>query len=170
MEKIERRRMNIAITLNVNGRDYPLEVKPNEILLNVLRDRLGLMGTKYGCGIGECGACTVLLEGKAILSCQTLAFTADEKKITTIEGLEQDGDLHPLQQAFIDEGAVQCGYCTPGMILSAKALLDAKPDPTNEEIKQVIRGNLCRCTGYTNIVRAIKTASVTLKNRGRKQS
>ncbi len=159
--------MNLSITLNVNGKDYSLEVKPNEILLNVLRDRLELMGTKYGCGIGECGACTVLLEGRAILSCQTLAFTVDGKRITTIEGLEQDGDLHPLQQAFIDEGAVQCGYCTPGMILSAKALLDAKPDPSNQEIKQAIRGNLCRCTGYTNIVRAIKTASVTIKNRGR---
>jgi carbon-monoxide dehydrogenase small subunit len=160
--------MNLPITLNVNGKDYSLEVKPNEILLNVLRDRLELMGTKYGCGIGECGACTVLLEGRAILSCQTLAFTVDGKRITTIEGLEQDGDLHPLQQAFIDEGAVQCGYCTPGMILSAKALLDVKPDPTTEEIKQAIRGNLCRCTGYTNIVRAVKTASDTMKNRERK--
>jgi len=160
--------MNIGITLNVNGKDYPLEVKPNEILLNVLRDRLGLMGTKYGCGIGECGACTVLLDGKAVLSCQTLAFTAEGKRITTIEGLEQDGELDPLQQAFIDEGAVQCGYCTPGMILSAKALLDEKPDPSTEEIKQAIRGNLCRCTGYTNIVRAIKTASVEIKNSERK--
>ena len=160
--------MKITITLNVNGKDYPLEVKPNEILLNVLRDRLGLMGTKYGCGIGECGACTVLLDGKAILSCQTLAFTADGKQITTIEGLERGGELHPLQQAFIDEGAVQCGYCTPGMILSAKALLDTNPDPSNEEIKQAIRGNLCRCTGYTNIVRAIKTASVEIKNSERK--
>jgi carbon-monoxide dehydrogenase small subunit len=168
MEKIERRKMKTAITLNVNGKEYPLEVKPNEILLNVLRDRLGLMGTKYGCGIGECGACTVLLEGRAILSCQTLAFTADGKKITTIEGLEKDGSLDPLQQAFIDEGAVQCGYCTPGMILSAKALLEAKPDPSNEEIKQAIRGNLCRCTGYTNIVRAIKAASATNQKRGRK--
>ena len=161
--------MNIAITLNVNGKDYPLEVKPNEILLNVLRDRLALMGTKYGCGIGECGACTVLLDGKAVLSCQTLAFTADGKRITTIEGLERDGELDPLQQAFIDEGAVQCGYCTPGMILSAKALLDEKSDPSTEEIKQAIRGNLCRCTGYTNIVRAIKKASETIKNRERKQ-
>jgi len=160
--------MKIAITLNVNGKDYPLEVKPNEILLNVLRDRLGLMGTKYGCGIGECGACTVLLGRKAILSCQTLAFTADGKQITTIEGLERGGELHPLQQAFIDEGAVQCGYCTPGMILNAKALLDVNPDPSNEEIKQAIRGNLCRCTGYTNIVRAIKTASVKIKNSERK--
>ena len=158
----------IPITLKVNGKEYPLEVKANEILLNVLRDRLGLMGTKYGCGIGECGACTVLLDGRAILSCQTLAFTADGKKITTIEGLEHDGSLHPLQQAFIDEGAVQCGYCTPGMILSAKALLDINSNPSNQEIKQAIRGNLCRCTGYTNIVRAIKTASEKIKNEGRK--
>ncbi len=162
--------MKTAITLNVNGKEYPLEVKANEILLNVLRDRLGLMGTKYGCGIGECGACTVLLDGKAILSCQSLAFTADGKKITTIEGLEHNGSLHPLQQAFIDEGAVQCGYCTPGMILSAKALLDTKPDPSDQEIKQAIRGNLCRCTGYTNIIRAIKTASEKIKDQGRKQT
>jgi len=159
--------MKTAITLNVNGKEYPLEVKANEILLNVLRDRLGLMGAKYGCGIGECGACTVLLDGKAILSCQTLAFTADGKKIATIEGLEQNGSLHPLQQAFIDEGAVQCGYCTPGMILSAKALLDINADPSNQEIKQAIRGNLCRCTGYTNIVRAIKTASKKINDQGR---
>jgi carbon-monoxide dehydrogenase small subunit len=157
--------MTIPITVNVNGKDYSLEVKPNELLLNVLRDRLGLMGTKYGCGIGECGACTVLADGKAILSCQTLAFTADGRRITTIEGLEQAGDLDPLQQAFIDEGAVQCGYCTPGMILSAKALLDANPDPSNEQIKQAIRGNLCRCTGYTHIVRAIKTAAGRMKER-----
>jgi carbon-monoxide dehydrogenase small subunit len=110
----------------------------------------------------------VLLDGRAILSCQTLAFTADGKKITTIEGVEHDGSLHPLQQAFIDEGAVQCGYCTPGMILSAKALLDINSNPSNQEIKQAIRGNLCRCTGYTNIVRAIKTASEKIKNQGRK--
>lgn len=161
--------MKIQITLNVNGKEHPLEVKANEILLNVLRDRLGLMGTKYGCGIGECGACTVLLDGKAILSCQTLAFTADGKKITTIEGLEHNGSLHPLQQAFIDEGAVQCGYCTPGMILSAKALLDINANPSNQEIKQAIRGNLCRCTGYANIVRAIKTASEKINDQGRKQ-
>ena len=160
--------MNIAITLNVNGKDYSLEVKPNEILLNVLRDRLALMGAKYGCGIGECGACTVLMDGRAVLSCQTLAFTADGKRIITIEGVERDGELDPLQQAFIDEGAVQCGYCTPGMILSAKALLDTKSDPTTDEIKQAIRGNLCRCTGYTNIVRAIRKASETIKNQERK--
>jgi len=151
--------MTMQITLKVNGRDYPLAVRPNELLLNVLRDRLHLTGTKYGCGIGECGACTVLLDGRAILSCQTLAFTADGREITTIEGLERDGELHPVQQAFIDEGAVQCGYCTPGMVLSAKALLDRIPDPSYEQIKQAIRGNLCRCTGYTNIVRAIKSAA-----------
>ncbi len=162
--------MRLAITLNVNGKNRRLKVKPNEPLLNVLRDRLGLTGTKYGCGIGECGACTVLLDGRAILSCQTLAFTADGKKITTIEGLEQDGSLHPLQQAFIDEGAVQCGYCTPGMILSAKALLDSNPDPSTEQIKQAIRGNLCRCTGYANILRAIETARDKLKGQERKQS
>ena len=161
--------MSIAITLNVNGRDYALEVRPNEILLNVLRDRLALMGTKYGCGIGECGACTVLLDGRAILSCQTLAFTADGKKITTIEGLEQNGSLDPLQQAFIDEGAVQCGYCTPGMILSARALLDVKTNPTTEEIKQAIRGNLCRCTGYTNIIRAVKSAATKISEKERKK-
>jgi carbon-monoxide dehydrogenase small subunit len=155
--------MTIPITVNVNGKDHSLEVKPNELLLNVLRDRLGLMGTKYGCGIGECGACTVLADGKAILSCQTLAFTADGRKIITIEGLDQAGALDPLQQAFIDEGAVQCGYCTPGMVLSAKALLDANPDPSTEQIKQAIRGNLCRCTGYTHIVRAIKTAAGRIK-------
>jgi carbon-monoxide dehydrogenase small subunit len=161
--------MTIPITVNVNGKDHSLEVKPNELLLNVLRDRLGLMGTKYGCGIGECGACTVLADGKAILSCQTLAFTADGRRITTIEGLEQAGTLDPLQQAFIDEGAVQCGYCTPGMILSGKALLDANPDPSNEQIKQAIRGNLCRCTGYTHIVRAIKTAAGRIRERQTKE-
>jgi carbon-monoxide dehydrogenase small subunit len=154
----------IPITIQVNGRTYNLEVKANEILLNVLRDRLGLMGTKYGCGIGECGACTVLLNGRAILSCQTLAFTVDGQEITTIEGLEAEGTLDPIQQAFIEEGAVQCGYCTPGMILSAKALLDSNTDPSTAEIKQAIRGNLCRCTGYTNIIRAIKTASRRLES------
>jgi carbon-monoxide dehydrogenase small subunit len=154
----------IPITIQVNGRTYNLEVKANEILLNVLRERLGLMGTKYGCGIGECGACTVLLNGRAILSCQTLAFTVDGQEITTIEGLENEGSLDPIQQAFIDEGAIQCGYCTPGMILSAKALLDKNAEPSSAEIKQAIRGNLCRCTGYTNIIRAIKTASRRLES------
>lgn len=151
--------MKIPIVLTVNGKEYALEVRPNEILLNVLRDRLHLTGTKYGCGIGECGACMVLLDGRAIASCQTLAVCHSGQEITTIEGLAKNGKLHPLQEAFIEEGAVQCGYCTSGMILSAKALLDKNPDPTTDEIKEAIRGNLCRCTGYVNIIRAIKAAA-----------
>jgi carbon-monoxide dehydrogenase small subunit len=155
--------MKVPIVLKVNGREYSLEVKPNEILLNVLRDRLRLTGTKYGCGIGECGACMVLLNGRAIASCQSLAICHSGKEITTIEGLAQNGKLHPLQDAFVDEGAVQCGYCTSGMILSAKALLDKNPDPTTDEIKEAIRGNLCRCTGYVNIIQAIKAGAARMR-------
>ena len=159
--------MNVPITMTVNGRRQALEVGPNEILLNVLRDRLGLMGAKYGCGIGECGACTVLLDGKAVLSCQMLAFTADGHEILTIEGLEADGSLHPLQEAFVEEGAVQCGYCTPAMLLSARALLDEHPEPTDDQIREAIRGNLCRCTGYVNILRAIKAGARKMRADGR---
>jgi len=155
--------VKIPIVLKVNGKEYRLEVKPNEILLNVLRDRLHLTGTKYGCGIGECGACIVLRNGKAIASCQTLAVSQDGQEITTIEGLAKDGKLHPLQETFVEEGAVQCGFCTSGMILSAKALLDSNPSPTTEEVKDAIRGNLCRCTGYVNIVRAIKVAAEKMR-------
>ncbi|MQY77243.1 MAG: 2Fe-2S iron-sulfur cluster binding domain-containing protein [Spirochaeta sp.] len=151
--------MKKSITLKINGRERSLEVKPNEILLNVLRERFDLMGSKYGCGIGECGACTVLLNGRAVLSCQILAISAAGQEITTIEGISNGAALHPLQDAFIEEGAVQCGFCTPGMIMSAKALLDKNPDPTNEQIKEAIRGNLCRCTGYTNIISAVKSAA-----------
>ncbi|NIS69940.1 MAG: 2Fe-2S iron-sulfur cluster binding domain-containing protein [Proteobacteria bacterium] len=155
--------MKIPIVLKVNGREYSLEVKPNEILLNVLRNRLHLTGTKYGCGIGECGACMVLLNGRAIASCQTLAVSQSGKEITTIEGLSANGTLHPLQEAFLEEGAVQCGYCTSGMILSAKALLEKKPDPTTHEIKEAIRGNLCRCTGYANIISAVKKGAKRMR-------
>lgn len=155
--------MKIPIVLKVNGKEYSLEVKPNEILLNVLRDRLHLTGAKYGCGIGECGACMVLRNGRAIASCQTLAVSQSGQEITTIEGLAKDGKLHPLQEAFVDEGAVQCGFCTSGMILSAKALLDKNPDPTTEETKDAIRGNLCRCTGYVNIIRAIEVAAKKIR-------
>jgi len=155
--------MKVPIILKVNGRVHSLQVKPNEILLNVLRDRLHLTGTKYGCGIGECGACTVLLEGRAVLSCQTLAISVAVKKITTIEGLALHGKLHPLQEAFLEEGAVQCGYCAPGMILSAKALLDRILDPSNEEIKEALRGNFCRCTGYVNIFKAVRSAARKLR-------
>jgi len=154
--------MTQPITLRVNGREYRLEVAPNEILLNVIRDRLHLTGTKYGCGLGECGACTVLADGRAILSCQTLALSMDGRSITTIEGLSDRGELHPLQEAFIAEGAIQCGFCTPGMILAAKALLDRNPDPTMEEIRNALRGNFCRCTGYVNIFNAVRKAAETM--------
>jgi len=155
--------MKRSITLKINGRERSLEVRPNEILLNVLRERFNLMGSKYGCGIGECGACTVLLNSRAVLSCQILAISVEGQEITTIEGISNGNTLHPLQEAFIEEGAVQCGFCTPGMIISAKALLDKNPDPTNEQIKEAIRGNLCRCTGYTNIISAIKSAARKMK-------
>lgn len=152
------------ITLTVNGQSYHLNVSLHRTLLEVLRDELGLTGAKYGCGMGECGACTVLVEGEAVLSCITLAATADGKAITTIEGLAEDGNLHPVQQAFIDRGAIQCGYCTPGMILAAKALLDENPRPTEEEVKQYLRGNLCRCTGYTKIIEAVLVAAEELRS------
>jgi carbon-monoxide dehydrogenase small subunit len=160
----------------VNGREQRLEVKANELLLNVLRERLQLTGTKYGCGLGECSACTVLLDGRPILSCQTLAVSVAGRSITTIEGLAGTGAggpasgaapaLHPLQEAFLEEGAVQCGYCTPAMILTAKALLDRNPDPCTDDIRQALRGNLCRCTGYVSIIKAVKSAAQKMRERG----
>lgn len=157
--------MKVPIILKVNGKEYALEVKANEILLNVLREKISLTGTKYGCGIGECGACTVLLNGRAILSCQILAVSVSGREITTIEGLAENNKLQPLQESFVDEGAVQCGFCTSGMILSAKELLDRNPDPTIDEIKDAIRGNLCRCTGYVNIIRGIKASTRKIRKR-----
>lgn len=149
------------ITLIVNGVKRELLVNPQDLLLNVLREQLGLTGAKYGCGIGECGSCTVLLDGEPILSCLTLAVAVDGSEILTIEGLSgSDGSLHPVQESFLEHGAVQCGFCTPGMILMAKNLLDKNPHPSEEEIREHIRGNLCRCTGYTQIVRAIKEVSL----------
>jgi len=139
----------------VNGKKRRLSVKTNELLINVLRNDLNLTGTKYGCGIGECGACTVLLEGKPILSCLTLAVEVNGKNITTIEGIGEE-KLDSLQEAFLKNGAVQCGFCTPGMILTAKSLLKENPHPTEDEIRDYLRGNLCRCTGYTQIVKAVK--------------
>jgi carbon-monoxide dehydrogenase small subunit len=143
------------IRLKVNGRERQVEVEPRQTLLDALRNGLGLTGTKEGCGNGNCGSCTVLLNGKAVNSCLVFAVEAAGQEITTIEGLYQNGNFHPLQQAFIDEGAVQCGFCTPGMILTAKALLDANPHPTEAQVRLAIAGNLCRCTGYDKIVRAI---------------
>jgi aerobic-type carbon monoxide dehydrogenase small subunit (CoxS/CutS family) len=160
--------MDMNIVLQVNGREVSLRVKPNELLLDVLRERLHLTGAKYGCGIGECGACTVLLNGRAVLACQTLAVTAAGQEILTIEGLAGDkGELDPLQEAFVEEGAVQCGYCTPGMILAAKALLDESPDPGTAEIQDALRGNLCRCTGYTHIIRAVKKGAEKMRARSK---
>ena len=147
------------IAFRINGKEVELEVDPRKMLLDVLREQLGLTGTKCGCDKGECGACTVLMNGEPVLSCLTLAVTAAGQEILTIEGLSKDGELHPIQQAFIDHGAVQCGFCTPGMILSAKALLDEKPHPSEEEIRVGINGNICRCTGYAKIVEAIIAAA-----------
>ena len=151
------------IRFRLNGEWVEVDVEPNELLLNVLREKFGLTGAKYGCGIGECGACTVLVDGEPVLSCLTLAVDVDGKDVVTIEGLAKDDELHVLQKAFLEHGAVQCGYCTPGFILTAKRLLEENPDATEEEIKEYIRGNICRCTGYVNIVRAIKAAAEELK-------
>jgi carbon-monoxide dehydrogenase small subunit len=148
------------IKLKVNRRTFTVSVKPTDILVDVLRDRLGLTGTKKSCGQGDCGACTVLMDGKAVNSCLMLAVDAQGQEITTIEGLEgEDGTLHPLQEAFVENAAIQCGFCTPGMILSAKSLLDEIPHPTEEEVRQALSGNLCRCTGYAKIVQAVLDAS-----------
>ncbi len=147
--------MKQKITLIVNKETRKLEIDLHRTLLEVLRDDLNLTGVKYGCGNGECGSCTVLVEGKPILSCLTLAVTLDGKQITTIEGLAEEGKLHPLQESFIKYGAVECGFCTPGMILSAKALLDENPKPTEDDVRQYLKGNLCRCTGYVKIIEAV---------------
>ena len=147
--------MKTFVELRVNGTSYQLEIEPRRTLLEVLRDELGLTGTKEGCGEGKCGTCTVLMDGEPVTSCLVLAMDAKGKEILTIEGLAQGEKLHPLQEAFIKHGAIQCGFCTPGMILSAKALLDRNPAPREEEVKWAIGGNLCRCTGYQKIVEAI---------------
>lgn len=145
--------------LTVNGKSYELSVSPWRTLLEVIREDLGLTGTKEGCHLGECGACTVIMDGKTVNSCLVLATEADGKQVTTIEGLADGDKLHPVQQAFVDHGGLQCGFCTPGMIMSAKVLLDEKPDPSEEEIKRAIAGNMCRCTGYTKIIESIKAAA-----------
>lgn len=151
--------MKHRISLTVNGEVYELEVEPRKKLLEIIRDELGLTGTKKGCGKGDCGACSVLLDGRLVNSCLVLAVDANGKNILTIEGLADGQNLHPIQKSFIEHGAIQCGFCTPGMILSAKALLDGNSKPTEEEVRYAIGGNLCRCTGYSKIVEAILAAA-----------
>ena len=143
----------------VNREPFEVAVEPQRTLLDVLRNDLGLIGTKYACGTGECGACTVLVDGRPILACLTLAITLDEKNILTIEGLTKEGALNPIQESFIEHGAIQCGFCTPGFIMIAKALLDENPHPSEREIRDYVRGNLCRCTGYAKIIEAIHSAA-----------
>jgi carbon-monoxide dehydrogenase small subunit len=160
--------MKRKIHLTVNGFPCELEVDARRTLLEVLRENLELKGTKEGCGLGECGTCTVLLDGKPVRSCITLAVQANGRKVTTVEGLEaSDGTLHPIQQAFIEHGAIQCGFCTPGMILSAKALLDENSHPSEIDVRRAISGNLCRCTGYQKIVEAILAAGAIKGSEGR---
>ncbi|MBI4330494.1 MAG: (2Fe-2S)-binding protein [Chloroflexi bacterium] len=156
--------MKRQIALTVNGELYELDINPWKTLMEVIREDLSLTGTKKGCDTGDCGACTVLIDGKSALSCLVLAVEAQGKDITTIEGLARGGRLHPVQEAFIQAGAVQCGYCTPGMILTAKSFLDENPSPDEEQIRMGISGNICRCTGYAKIVEAIQKASQKLSS------
>lgn len=151
--------MKNNIILTINNKAYDLSVEPKVTLLEVLRDQLRLTGTKVGCNMGDCGACAVIMDGKPVNACLVLAVQANGRDILTVEGLADDRELHPIQRAFLEKGAVQCGFCTPGMLLSAKGLLDQNPTPSVEEIKVAISGNLCRCTGYVKIIEAIKSAS-----------
>jgi carbon-monoxide dehydrogenase small subunit len=157
----------MEISLTVNGRPYDLTIEPRETLLEVLRNRLGLSGTKLSCDVQVCGACTVLLDGLPVSACTLLAYEARGRSVLSIEGLADGGRLHPLQQAFIDHAALQCGYCTPGMILAAKSLLDENPHPAVDEIKHYMRGNICRCTGYKKILEAIVAASEAMAPQAR---
>jgi len=152
-------RSTIPVRLTVNGHRHELEVEPRLLLVHLLRDRLGLTGTHVGCDTSNCGACTVHLDGEAVKSCTVLAVQADGAEVTTIEGLADGGGLHPLQRAFWEDHALQCGYCTPGMIMAAADLLARNPDPSDDEVRHGLEGNLCRCTGYQNIVRAVRDAA-----------
>ena len=151
--------MKKIVSLTVNGITHDFAVEPRRTLLELLRDDLGLTGTKKGCGIGDCGACTVLLDGVATFSCLTLAIQAEGCSVETVEGLSKSGELNPLQQAFVDQGAIQCGFCTPGMLMMITELLRRTPQPSEQEIRRAISGNLCRCTGYQKIVEAVQVAS-----------
>lgn len=160
----------VVVTLQINGETHTTLCPPHETLLETLRERLGLTGTKHGCELGECSACTVLMDGAPVLSCLTLSVQAQGHSLTTIEGIAKNGVLHPLQQAYIESGASQCGYCTPGMVLTAKVLLEKNPAPTRREIRDAIAGNICRCTGYVEIVDAIELAAERIRQNSRTNS
>jgi carbon-monoxide dehydrogenase small subunit len=153
----------IPISFTLNGRLQEIDVQPHELLLDVVRERLGLTGAKRSCDVQVCGACTLLVDGRPVSACTTLAFEVRDRSVLTIEGLAENGKLHPLQQAFIEHGGFQCGFCTPGMILAAKALLDENPDPSEAELKHFMHGNICRCTGYKKIIESIMAASKTMR-------
>ncbi|MFQ5682849.1 MAG: (2Fe-2S)-binding protein [Candidatus Binatia bacterium] len=157
--------MKKKIQIRLNGKSVTVQIPMHRLLLDLLRDEIGLTGTKEGCGTGDCGACTVLLNGKPVNSCLILSGELDGAEITTIEGLEIGPELHPVQQAFIQDGGAQCGYCTPGMLMMAKAFLDENPSPTEEEIRFALSGNLCRCTGYAKIVEAVRDAAAELRDK-----
>lgn len=156
--------MRRALNIEINGRKQALEIEPNALLLDVLRLGFGLTGTKEGCGEGVCGSCTVMVDGELVRSCLTLALQVDGKAVTTIEGIANGPELHPLQRLFLEHGAVQCGFCSPGLIVTAKALLSSNPDPSEAEVRDAIRGNFCRCTGYVKIVEAILAAAAELRS------
>ena len=153
----------IPMSFTLNGRAQEIDVEPNELLLDVVRDRLGLTGAKRSCDVQVCGACTLLVDGRPVSACTTLAFEVRDRSVMTIEGLADDGKLHPLQEAFIEHGGFQCGFCTPGMLLASKALLDENPNPTEEELKHFMHGNLCRCTGYKKIIESIMAAAKLMR-------
>jgi carbon-monoxide dehydrogenase small subunit len=155
--------MKHRVQVRVNGRLYDEEAESRQLLVHFIRETLGLTGTHVGCVIGECGACSVLLDGRIVKSCLTLAVQADGREITTVEGLERDGALHPLQEAFVQQYGLQCGYCTPGMIMTSYDLLSRNPDPSEEEIRRALGGNLCMCTGYVQIIRAVQAAAAAMK-------
>jgi aerobic-type carbon monoxide dehydrogenase small subunit (CoxS/CutS family) len=156
-------RQTIPVSFTLNGRLQEMDVDPHELLLDVVRDRLGLTGAKRSCDVQVCGACTLLVDGRPVSACTTLAFEVRGRSVMTIEGLADDGKLHPLQQAFIEHGGFQCGFCTPGMLLAAKALLDEIPNPSEEQLKHFMHGNLCRCTGYKKIIESIMAAAKTMR-------
>jgi len=156
----------VHVRVRVNGQPYEADVEPRTLLIDFLRDNLGITGPHIGCDTGHCGACTVILNGRSVKSCMVLAVQADGSEILTVEGLEKDGQLHPLQEAFWENHALQCGYCTPGQLMSAYFLLGRNPNPSEDEIRKAIEGNLCRCTGYVNIVKAIKAAALKMSGTG----